>query len=235
MYAVKTETGLSAVCFSAEILSMKKTLLFGDNRKRYKQMLNTITNIEAAIAPSFLPEVFDQNAISIRHEISTARLCLRPVNNSDLIEYVELFSDPKVMRFVGIEAGYIPSYQEIEQIHQNAVQVWKTRGYGRWSLFDSKTGDFAGFCGFRSEQGVPELIAAFHKKFWNRGLAVEAATACLQYGFNSLGFTEVKAFTRPDHSRAKRVLEKLNAHFIGYLNFHGVEGAAYLLMPDSTI
>jgi RimJ/RimL family protein N-acetyltransferase len=158
---------------------------------------------------------------------------MSPVNESDLIEYIELFSDPAVMRFVGIEAGYIPSYKEIEQIHNSAVQAWKTRGYGRWSIFDCKTKEFVGFCGFRSEQGSPELICMLHERFWGKGLAVEAAGACLSYGFESLAFTEVKAFTRPDHSRARRVLDKINAKFTSYVDFHGVEGAAYLIKPDS--
>jgi RimJ/RimL family protein N-acetyltransferase len=137
------------------------------------------------------------------------------------------------MQFVGIEAGYIPSYKEIEQLHNSAVQVWKTRGYGRWSLFDCKTKEFVGFCGFRSEQGVPELICMLHERFWGRGLAVEAASACLKYGVESFGFDQVKAFTRPDHNRARQVLKKLAAEFVSYVDFHGVEGAAYLIKPDS--
>jgi ribosomal-protein-alanine N-acetyltransferase len=72
-----------------------------------------------------------------------------------------------------------------------------------------------------------------HERFWGRGLAVEAANPCIGYGFESLEFIEVKAFTRPDHYRARRVLDKLNAKFTSYVNFHGVEGTAYLIKPDS--
>lgn len=194
-------------------------------------MMNTITN--TAVAPAFIPKMIDNPLVSLEHKIRTAHLYLRPVDKSDLIEYVELFSDLSVMRFVGIEAGYIPSYKEIEQIHSSAVQAWISRGYGRWSLFDYKTKEFVGFCGFRSEQGKPELISMLHEKFWGRGLAVEAASACISYGFESLGFTEVKAFTRPDHKRARRVMDKLDADFTSYVDFHGVEGAAYIIKPDS--
>lgn len=194
-------------------------------------MMNTITN--TAVAPAFIPGMIDNPSVSLNHEIKTAHLYMRSINESDLIEYVELFSDPKVMRFVGIEAGYVPSYKEIEKIYNGAVQAWKTRGYGRWSLFDCKTKEFAGFCGFRSEQGVPELICMLHERFWGRGLAVEAANACLGYGFRSLEFTEVKAFTRPDHIRARRVMNKLNAEFLSYVDFHGVEGAAYMIKSNS--
>lgn len=194
-------------------------------------MLNTITN--TAVAPAFIPEMIDNPLVSLEHKIRTTHLYLRPVDESDLIDYIELFSNSAVIRFVVLEDGYVPSYKEIEQIHSSAVQAWKSRGYGRWSLFDSKTKEFVGFCGFRSEQGVPELICMLHERFWGRGLAVEAAKVCLGYGFESLGFTEVKAFTRPDHSRARRVMDKLDAEFTSYVDFHGVEGSAYLIKPDS--
>ena len=194
-------------------------------------MINTITN--TAVAPVFIPGLLDNSLVSLEHKIRTTHLYMRPVNKSDFIEYIELFSDSAVMRFVGLEIGYIPSYKEIEQIHSSAVQAWKTRGYGKWSLFDCKTKEFVGFCGFRVEQGVPELICMLHERFWGKGLAVEAANACISYGFESLEFTEVKAFTRPDHIRARRVLDKLDAEFTSYVNFHGVKGAAYLIKPDS--
>jgi RimJ/RimL family protein N-acetyltransferase len=194
-------------------------------------MMNTITN--TAAAPAFIPGMIDNPLVTLKHEIRTSHLYMRSVDESDLIEYIELCSDPAVMQFVGIEAGYIPSYKEIECIHSGAVQAWKTRGYGRWSLFDKNTNEFVGFCGFRSEQGKPELICMLHERFWGGGLAVESANACIDYGFESLGFTEVKAFTRPDHSRARRVMDKLEAEFTSYVDFHGVEGSAYLIKRDS--
>lgn len=193
-------------------------------------MINTITKL--AVVPTFLPNVLDTSFDHLKHKIKTRRLYLRPVSESDLFDYVELFSDAAVMRYVGIEAGCIPSFEEMNNIHQGAVQAWESRGYGRWSMFDAETNDFVGFCGFRVEQGVPELICMLHERYWGRGLAVEAAAACFDYGFESLGFTQVKAFTRPDHSRARQVLNKLGAEFVSYVDFHGVEGTAYIIKPN---
>lgn len=199
-----------------------------------KNMINANSNT-AADALSIIAETGDRDTIPFKHELKTARLFLRPVNETDLNDYVALLSDPAVMRFVGAEAGALPPIEEIEMLHGNAVLVWKSRGYGRWTIFDQETGEFIGFCGFRCEQGVPELIAAIHEKFWDRGITCEAAAACLDYGFKSLGFAEVKAFTRPNHRRARRVLDKLNADFTSFLDVRGVEGAAYVLMPDSIV
>lgn len=182
---------------------------------------------------SIYPKIYEESAKTETREINTKRLYLRAVSCNDFDRFVALFTEPAVMKFIGIEAGYIPSKEEIGQLLDGAIQAWETRGYGRWSLFDQKTSEFIGFCGFRSEQGMPELICMLHERFWGKGLAVEAARACLNYGFESIEFTEVKAFTRPGHKRARQVMNKLDAEFINYVDFHGVQGAAYLIKPDS--
>jgi len=166
-------------------------------------------------------------------QLHTARLFMRPVTGSDLAEYTKLLTDPAVMQFVGINAGDVPSAAEIEALHENSIEVWKTRGWGKWSIFDIETWEFVGFCGFRSEDGQPELIEAIHRKFWGRRLALEAAQACLHFGFVCLGFRSVKAYTRPGNWRARRLLEKLGGVPENIFVFHGVEAMAYLLPLDA--
>lgn len=196
-------------------------------------MENTSFNITAVSAPVLISAMPDGKSTALKHQIVTERLFMRPVNESDFIEYVELLSDAAVMKFIGAEAGEIPRFQDIVRLHENAVKRWETHGFGRWSVFDRATGEFVGFSGFRSEKGEPELICAMHEKFWGRGLAIEAATACIDYGFESLGITSVKAITRPNNNRARRLLEKMNAKFLGCINFYGIEGATYLIMPKT--
>ncbi len=204
------------------------------NTSIYPQYTTTF-DIRVPVATAFVAEMRDKFPLWRGHQMQTNRLNLRPVRESDLIEYIELLSDPAVMRFVGAEAGYIPSFEEIARLHKGAVQAWKTRGYGRWSLVYRKTREFVGFCGFRSEQGVPELLCAIHEKFWNKGIAEEAASKCLSYGFEVFGFTEVKVFTRPENERARKVLDKLGAEFLGFVDYHGVEGGAYRLLPTNPV
>jgi len=191
------------------------------------------TDIPTSAVTAFVPKISDSFPAWREHRMQTERLNLRPIRESDLIEYIELFSDPAVMRYIGKEAGIIPSFEEIGKLHKGAIQAWKTRGYGRWSLFDRKTLEFIGFCGFRSEQGIPELLCAIHEKYWSKEIAEEAAKECLNYGFKVLGFTEAKAFTRPENTRARKALDKLGAEFLGFVDYHGVEGAAYQLLPNS--
>jgi ribosomal-protein-alanine N-acetyltransferase len=171
-------------------------------------------------------------AISVSdHRLTTERLVLRVVESGDFDHYLRLMTDPAVMKFIGLDAGKLPTEDEIRMITEGAVSAWATRGYGRWSVFDRQSGEFVGFSGFRCEGGVPELISIVHERFWGNGYASEAAKAVLDYGFAELGFHVVCSFTRPENERARALLEKVGAEFTGCVDFHGVEGAAYRIHP----
>lgn len=164
--------------------------------------------------------------------IDTRDLSLRVIEIEDLENYGKLLRDPAVMRFVGLDAGKLIAEEELESLVTGAVNAWETRGYGRWSIFDKATGEFMGFCGFRCEQGFPEFLCMLFEQHWGRGAATAAAAACIDYGFTQLGFSKVLAFTRPENTRARRLVDKIGATFTGYVDFHGVTGAAYEIVRE---
>ena len=163
----------------------------------------------------------------ISHEIETERLYLRPIGRSDVEGYHQLLSDPQVMKFIGLAAGHTFSLDEVHSLIDGAMRIWNERGYGRWSVFERETDEFVGFCGFRCEDGVPELITTIHERFWGTGYAVEGCDASLDYGFDNLGFTEVCSYTRSENTRARHMLNKIGAEFLGIVDFYGVEAAAF--------
>lgn len=158
--------------------------------------------------------------------IETERLYMRRVEASDLDNYLELLSDPEVMRFVGIDTGKVLTDDEIRGLLDGAVRGWETRGWGRWSVF-TKSGEFVGLCGFRNEDGVPDFITALHKRFWGRGYSVEAGEACLEYGIKHFRFDSIVAYTHPENKQAKRILTRLRARFEGDVPFHGITGSKF--------
>jgi RimJ/RimL family protein N-acetyltransferase len=50
-------------------------------------------------------------------------------------------------------------------------------------------------------------------RWWNQGLATEAARAALRYVFERIGLQEIVAFTRPDNLRSRWVMEKLGMEY----------------------
>lgn len=169
------------------------------------------------------------------HIILTENLLLRPVQETDAAEYAGLLGDVNVMRYVGLDEGQVLSYEESQAVVTGAVNAWKARGWGRWSIFDASTGEFIGFCGYRMEDGLPELISIVHERYWGTGAAHEANRECIRYGFAQLGFTGILSFTRPQNARARGLLRKLGAEYQGNIDFHGVEGAAYRLLPAALV
>jgi len=165
------------------------------------------------------------------HRFITERLSMRVVELGDFDHYQELMTDAEVMKYIGLEAGKLPTPDEVRSIVDGAVNAWRMRGYGRWSVFDRETNEFVGFSGFRCEGGVPELIEIVHERYWGNGYATEAAQAVLDYGFKTLEFKVVCAFTRPENERARLLLNRVGAEFVGQVDFHGVNGAAYRIHP----
>ena len=53
------------------------------------------------------------------------------------------------------------------------------------------------------------------KAYWNKGYATEGAKACLQYGYDKLGFQDVYSFTSQLNKPSIRVMEKIGLIKIG--------------------
>ena len=56
---------------------------------------------------------------------------------------------------------------------------------------------------------------AFGRGHWGRGFAFEAATAMLDFGFDTLGLHRIEATIEPDNQRSLRVAEKLGLRLEG--------------------
>ena len=163
-------------------------------------------------------------------EIETSRLRLRRFLPSDLDALAGLMGDPDVMRFIGREVGRTLSPAEAEELLAHLLSEWDRRGFGRFVVLDKETGQFIGLCGWKTLEGAadkPELLYLLGREHWGRGLAVEAAAACLRYGFGELGMTRVVALTRPDHHVSRRVLEKLGMRCEGEGVYYGIQAVCY--------
>jgi RimJ/RimL family protein N-acetyltransferase len=143
--------------------------------------------------------------------IETPRLRLRPWTAADRAPFAAMGADPAVMR-------YFPSLNTAEQSDAMVTRIeahFAQHGFGFWAAELKATGEFAGVVGL----AVPSFTAPFTpcveigwrlaERYWNQGLATEGATAVLRFAFDTLGLTEVVAYTVPDNVPSRRVMEKL--------------------------
>ncbi|WP_310621949.1 GNAT family N-acetyltransferase [Flexibacterium corallicola] len=145
--------------------------------------------------------------------IETERLILRKWEKRDLEGLIELCSDTKVMEFFPSTL----SEQEAAAFLERCLVRQEEFGSCFPVVEDKTSGEFLGFTGL--------TIPAYQDKLefgpcveigwrllpgcWGRGVALEAATAWLDYGFKQCGLHEIIAFTTKENVKSRRVMEKL--------------------------
>lgn len=138
--------------------------------------------------------------------IETERLVLRPLTLADVDEFVAMHAAPEVIDTMG-------SYTReaaVERLERNERE-WRERGCGLVALTERATGRFVGRSGLKywPQFGETEVGWVLHPGFWGRGFAVEAARACLDWGFGNLDVPYITAMILPENIRSLRVAERL--------------------------
>ena len=131
-------------------------------------------------------------------QLKTERLILRPFTSGDLPKFAEINADAEVMRYFSAP--------------QTAVE---TRHYGQ----------LIGMAGLsRLEEGVPiapcsEIGWRLTPSAWHKGYATEAARAWLNYGFDTLGLTEIFSYTPKLNLPSQRVMQRIGMQRAEDLDF----------------
>ena len=164
--------------------------------------------------------------------METARLRLRPFTIEDLDGLWRIARDPEVMRHIGDGRPF--SRDETRENLLRIIESFERRGYGRWALEKKDGGELIGYCGLgngMAEVGV-EVVYLLAREEWGKGVATEAASAILRYGFETLGFDSIAALTRPHNWRSRRVMERLGMRFERDACYHGYSCVCYRLARE---
>ncbi len=143
--------------------------------------------------------------------ITTERLCLRHWKESDFTLFAVMNADEDVMRYFPSTLSDNETAAMIARIQAHFV----THGFGLFAVEKLDTKEFIGYTGFM----VPRFESFFtpcieigwriRKEEWNKGYATEAATACLQHGFQTLRFDKVYSFTSAINHPSEKVMQKI--------------------------
>jgi RimJ/RimL family protein N-acetyltransferase len=141
--------------------------------------------------------------------LETPRLTLREMSMTDLDFIASLIAHPEVMR-------YYPkcySREEAQAWIQRNLDRYAKFGHGFWLVSDKSTGEPVGQVGVlpQTVEGVEEKEVGYliHRPFWRRHFATEAATACRDYIFDTLGRDRVISLIRPENLPSQGVARKL--------------------------
>lgn len=143
--------------------------------------------------------------------LSTKRLGLRRWNETDIKPFTEMNKDAEVMKYF---PNILTDRETIEMMQRINLHFEKNN-FGLFAVEDKITNQFIGFTGFN----IPafdmfftpcvEIGWRYKKEVWGQGFATEAAKACLQYGFQTLGFEKVLSFTSVINTPSEKVMKKI--------------------------
>jgi RimJ/RimL family protein N-acetyltransferase len=143
--------------------------------------------------------------------LRTKRLLLRRWTDQDRFPLAAITADPEVMRY-----RFAPlSRDKSDRLIDENEDSFEKNGFGLWAVERSDDRRLLGFAGFgTSDFGAPFCPAVdvgwtLARDAWGYGYATEAASAALDYAFDTIGLDEVVAHTTRLNERSQSVMKRL--------------------------
>lgn len=161
--------------------------------------------------------------------LETERLLLRMWQPSDLELYAAMFSEPEVARYLSPN-GQPMSREDAWRGLAFQIGHWRLRGFGMFAVIERATNDLVGRIGPLQPEGWPDFEIAWglRRKYWGRGYATEAVTACIKYSFRELGMHHLISIIDPDNVNSIRLAERLGELLEGTISLPNAPGKTLL-------
>lgn len=135
------------------------------------------------------------------------RLVLEPYVPEDEEDFVALFADTRVSRWIG--DGPVPDEENRAMFWRVFPNVYDKGAFDVWAVREN--GVLVGHGEIKPTEvsGGHELIYALAHSAWGRGLGTELAETIVAYGFERLGLSEVHATVAAENTASLAVMAKL--------------------------
>lgn len=180
--------------------------------------------------------------------LRTARLLLRPWQPDDAEAALAIYSEARVMRYLGSAGatGGSPPIADLQTMRER-MQRWfdapadAISGLpGRLAIVEKETQLPVGtviLSRLTDGEGkpTPDVEVGWHLRpdRWGRGYATEAARAMLAYAFEILRLPEVYAVVYKENAPSIRVCERLGMEHLGATDrYYGVKVELFRLRPE---
>ena len=168
--------------------------------------------------------------------LDTERLYLREMTIDDFPLLCKYLQDIEVM----YAFDHAFSDSEVREGIEKQLKSYKENGFGIWAVILKENGELIGHCGLSmqpcEDKEVLEIGYIFHKQYWHKGYATEAAAACREYAFNVLKADEVFSLIRdtniPSQNVAKRNGMSKRGSFVKH--YYGIDMMHYIFSAKRT-
>ncbi len=142
--------------------------------------------------------------------LETERLRLRGFTPADAPFALRLLNEPSFLENIG-DKGVRTVEDAVKYLTEGPIRSYAVHGHGLYCVEAKESGQPVGMCGLlkREQFEDPDIGYAFLPEAWGRGLALESATAVLDYGRRVLRHPRTIAIVSPGNARSIRLLEKL--------------------------
>ena len=155
--------------------------------------------------------------------LSSPRLHLRPLQESDVDLVLELFTDPEVMEYAG---GLVRS-EKIQTEMASSIRRGADGSIGVWCICKAQTKEPIGTIALlplpveledtdwklvrmgEMPEGDIEIGYFLRKCEWRQGYGSEAVSCLLEFAFSLSGYKEIVAVIDPRNTASRRVLERV--------------------------
>ncbi len=144
--------------------------------------------------------------------LETERLVLTPPTAADFDAFAALQGDERVMRMLGGAQSRAVAWRTF----MVTAGVWAIHGFGFFMVRERETGRFVGRIGCHHPEGWPgtEVGWALTHEAQGKGYATEAASACVAFAFDTLGWREVIHCIESANTPSAAVAQRLGARIL---------------------
>jgi RimJ/RimL family protein N-acetyltransferase len=168
--------------------------------------------------------------------LETERLTLRELTTDDAEFSLRLLNEPSFLRFIGDKG--VRNLQDARQYILNGpIASYNQNGFGLYLVVLKSTNTSIGMCGLIKRETLTDVDIgfAFLPEFWNKGYALESATAVFSYGKDVLKLPRIVAITNKDNDASGKLLEKLGLYFDRLVTLSGDKAELKLFISDDLL
>jgi RimJ/RimL family protein N-acetyltransferase len=151
--------------------------------------------------------------------LETERLILRPPEQGDLDGWARFDGDAESMRYLGGPLARSEAWRMMAAV----AGMWSLLGFGQFSVIEKARGAWVGRAGPWYPEGWPgrEVGWMLLPEVRGHGYATEAATAAMDFAFETLGWDRVIHVIDPRNTASHAVARRLGSALIGPVTLPG--------------
>jgi [ribosomal protein S5]-alanine N-acetyltransferase len=150
--------------------------------------------------------------------LETERLKLRKITLEDVEDMYSYCSNEEVPKY----ASWNPhtSLLETKESIERIISQWENNKLVHWGIEYKENRKLIGtieFVKWETQHKVAEIGYALSQDYWRKGIATEAASEVIKFGFNHMNLIRIQARCYLENIGSARVMEKAKMSFEGII------------------